>query len=618
MTVTSDTAALASWLYRATRRLVHVDRRAALRLILSMSVNQIITVLVFFLPLKIVLLVAAEGVPEYFKFFISPNTKTSWLAALSATIFLLYIVSLRLDNIATRSASQGAETLVGACPQVPVTSDPTEFARTTFYRLGETVGCLAFSFLALLGGIIIFPSFFSVIPLLLAFEFWIVHLVTGKQGAGVLHRVGRYIEEQPQNILNYLQDASFLIIFGLLILYFVILQSLNPLLGIAAIMLSRRILGSVKRVFQNGIRFSKNQQVIDALLFTEVQVSADEGAEQGRILSHSTPASRPRRLGTLARLHSPDGSVNRYTDDWDTLELIQSVDKSVWVDSGRKGTAIFDLYGQDFDGEYKRLFRDYLYTRRASRGLEQQDYLLMFLEPEALRCPRRLLGYRYENLVGRMVDFRGMSELGAEAWQNRREELLSHLWCLDLPTSLVQGYYSAHPRLEERLDSGFLAWLSAACDEAWAESVYNLIASKISEIRERVSELPLTLVNERLGRRNVLVGPTGGSLFADWTRWAIEPMGAGFRPERDAREVLAVGAEGREWQKNGERAVSVNDVLLGSLLHRMEWLARKGYPKAALNSAWGLLPLLEEPDAVIVDELSLGEQEIDDDEAETV
>lgn len=618
MTLTQDTASLARWHYRATRRLVQVDQRAALRLIISMSLNQIITVLVFFLPLKIVLLVAADGVPQYFNFLVSKNTKMPWLAGLSATIFILYFVSLRLDNVAARSASRGATSLVNACTQVPVTSDPTEFARTTFYRLGESVGCLSFSLLALAGGIAIFPSFFTAMPLLFALQFGLVHVALQRQNPGRLQRWGRYIQEQPQNLLNYLQDVSFLIIFALLILYFLILTDLNPLLGIAAIMLSRRILGSVKRIFQNGIRFSKNRQIVDTLLFVDVQVTADENADQDNILQHSAPDSRPVRIRALMEPGSSSASVESYVENSDSFELIQSVEKSVWVDSGRKGKAIFDFHGYDFDGEYKRLLRDYLYTRKASRGLEQHDYLLKFLDAEALRCPRRILEYQYDNLVGRMVDFRGIEELGAEAWQKRREELLKHLWSLELPVHLVQAYDSAHPRFQDRLDSSLISSLSTASDEPWSQSTYRLIASRISEMRERLAELPLTLLNERLGRLNILVGPAGESYFADWTWWTIQPIGAGFLPERDAWDLLEVAAWNANGQSEQQSPVSANDVLLSSLLHRIDWLTRKGYPKAALKIAWGMSPLIDQPDTVALENLTLGAEEVDDEETEVV
>jgi hypothetical protein len=51
MPLVHQTTEYAVWLWRATSRLAEVDRRAALRLILGMSLNQVVPFLVFFLPL---------------------------------------------------------------------------------------------------------------------------------------------------------------------------------------------------------------------------------------------------------------------------------------------------------------------------------------------------------------------------------------------------------------------------------------------------------------------------------------------------------------------------------------------------------------------------------------
>lgn len=602
MTLVREAGEFAAWFWRATRRLVQVDRAAAWRLILSKSVNQIVTVIVFFLPLKIVLLIASDGVPKYFEFFISKDTKAVWLGGLAAAIFVLYIASLRLDTIAARSASQGARSLVNAAHQVPVTTDPEDFARATFYRIGETSGGLIFSIAALAGGALMFPSFFLAVPVLLGLEFVLLDIVSTKKPSS-LSKLADYVRTQPNELVKYLQEVNFFIVFALLLLFFIVRDDLNPLLGIAAIMLSRRVFGAMKSVVQDSIKLSKDRRFVDALLFENIRVKADPGADREQLIRNAGPYARLERLRSLTEDSASDHALAIYANDPSNLELLQLVEDSVWVDSGHIRTAIFDLYGPRASATRERLFRDYLYSGKASHGLEQHDYLLRFLNSEQLRCPARVLSYRYQGLVGRVVDFRGVSEPSQKEWQIRRKELLEHFWSLEVPTGLVEAYDSTHPRLHEELSGELLGPLGVVTDEPWAKSTYELLASRLPWLCERVAELPLMLLNERLAHRNVVVGPDGRSLLLSWTSWTLQPVGAGFAPDSDGRELLEAVSRSASLRAGVDDGALRNDVLLASLLQRMDRLAKDGYPKTALRVAANMSTILEQPDDAFVDEI---------------
>lgn len=603
MTLIRDAGEFASWFWRATRRLVQVDRRAALRLIGSMSVNQIVTVLVFFLPLKVVLLVASDGVPRYFQFFISEDTKDAWLVGLAAAIFILYIVSIRLDTIAERSASQGAKSLVGAAEQVPITANPEGFARSTFHRLGGIAAGLIFGLSALAVGTVIFPVFFISIPIMLAVEFLVAAVLVRRPEGSSLSRMGRFVREQPQDLLRWLKQINFLIVFAVLLVVFIAFDGLNPLFALAAIMLSRRLFGVLRNVVRDMLKLSGDRHLVDALLFEDARVKTTTGADQEQLLGKALPAARLKRLESLSAVAVSGEGWERYSNDSDILESLESVEDAIWVDSGQVRVAMFDLYGIGASGERERLFREYLYSGKASRGLEQHDYLLKFLDAETVRSPKRVAGYQHEGLVGRVVDFRGITEPGQKEWQARRQELLQYLWALEVPTSLVTAFDSAHPRLHERLLGELPEGVGVATDEPWAQSVYDLLTSRLPHLCERVAKLPLALFNGGLTRRNVVVGPDGRSCLLDWTSWSLQPVGAGFAPDSDSRELLEAAGRAASVRVGAAEGALVNDVLLASILQRMDRLVRDGYPKTALGVAWAMAPALDQPDRTVLDDL---------------
>lgn len=603
MTLIHDAGEFASWFWRATRRLIEVDRRAAVRLIVSMSVSQIVTVLVFFLPLKVVLLVASDGVPRYFQFFISQETRSAWLIGLATSIFVLYIVSVRLDTIADRSASRGARSLIEAAEQVPITSDPEGFARTSFYRLGGVVAGIIFSISALAVGMLIFPVFFLAIPVVLAVEFLLAAVAIGSNGSSRFSRTGDFVRDKPQDLLRWLKQINFLIVFGLLLVVFIVFDGLNPLFALAAIMLSRRLFQVLKNVVRDILKLSSDRHFVDVLLFADARVTTSRGADREQLQANAVPSVKSERIQSLSQEPVPDERWERYSDDPYLLELLQAVEYGIWVDSGQARVGLFDLYGTGASGQRERLFREYLYSGKASRGLEQHDYLLKFFDAETLRSPRRVVGYQDQGLVRRIVEFRGITEPDHNEWQSRRQELLQYLWTLELPASLVAAYDSAHPRLHERAHGELLDGLQVATDEVWAKSTYALLESRLPGLCERIAELPLTLFNGTLTRRNVVVGPDGRGRLLDWTSWSLLPVGAGFAPDSDGRELLEAAGRSASLRAEAADGYLVNHVLLASLLQRMDRLVQDGYPKAALGVAFGMLPVLEEPERAPVEDL---------------
>jgi hypothetical protein len=604
MTLTGETQEFASWFWQATRRIVDIDRRAAWRLILSMSLNQFVTVLVFFLPLKVVLLIASEGVPRYFKFFVSEDTRMWWLGGLAGAIFILYFVTIGLEKIADRSATQGARNLTSSAEQVPVTSDPEDFARQTFYRIGETAGGLIFSLISLGLGIIVFPELFLAVPLLLTIEFALAAVAINKEGTDRLSRLGDWVRNQPQDLFQYLRQVNFLIVFALLLALFLLIDGLNPLLAIAAIMLSRRLFGTMRSLGRNSLKLSKDRELVDTLLFEDIRLKEDGGAERKELMINALPSARLKRFHNLAQAEVVDATAEMYTDDLTIGGVLESIDEAVWIDSGRMRMAVFDLYGPTRErAGSTRVFRDYLYTEKAARGLEQQDYLFNYLGAEDLRCPRRILSYRYNGLVGRLVDFRGISDPPLGQWQARRQELLEHLWALEVPSSLVTAYNSAHRRLEDRARSDLPEALQVATDEDWAQSAYDLVISRLPEICQRVAELPIMILNERLSRRNVVADWAGRSLFLDWTLWSMQPVGAGLFPKSDSYELFVKAGETAGMRKGVEKNALVSDVVLAAFLQRLDRSVQDGYPKTGLSTASTMLPFIEQPDGTVLDEM---------------
>jgi hypothetical protein len=312
--------------------------------------------------------------------------------------------------------------------------------------------------------------------------------------------------------------------------------------------------------------------------------------------------SRAARHNRLRTLHADTAIKGPHLTTGNRNDL-NTVTESVWVDSASQRVNIFDLYGFDGYGSGDRRYREYVYTANAATALRNHDYLLDHLGTEELRTLRPVASYEVDGYVGRIVEYRNFVAVQRRSWRSVRSGLLGHFWGLELPDSLVESYMSAHVQLHERCNDALLSRLWLAADEAWAESTYCSLLEQIGSIRDRVSMLPMALYNSRFLAQNVVYSPEEGVRIIDWSSWSLEPVGAGYDPQRDGADLLC-RATAKIDPDGSPTGTPLSNCLCAAMLHRVEDQTRRGRPKEALRVIHYMLPLVFSADDRILSGLN--------------
>lgn len=575
MTLTQESFAFLGWLKQATRRLLTLDRRTTTRLITSITINQFLTIIAFFLPLKVILLAGSQSVPYYFDFLITEETKDLWVGILAALTFIAFLISKYVDSLTTRYSGRGAQELLDSANQVPISSNEEELSESTYHKLCETSAKLIFALIALIGGLLLFPPLFLTLLAILLLEFAVAAYATSRAGSDYEHnRLHAYINTKPKDFLTLLQAINFFAVFIFLTLTFLVLDQVSFIIAIASIIISRQLFASIRLVVNNAIKLKRDRSYVDAILFPDSRLGDPE-----RSTAHDFrfAFSNDKRLGRLRQLDE---------------SLFASVSESVWVDSGTDKIAMFDLYGPGGIGNGERLYREYVYNSKTVRGVEQHDYLLREMDADDVLCLPRVASYEDAGFFGRVVDYRHVETIDRPTYKRFRRDLLTHYWNLPIPPQLIQSFTNARLQLHERVHETGFAQLALAADEPWAQESYQQLKESLDALCERISKLPLVLINNDLSLRNIVCKNGQEPRLVNWTSWALEPLGVGFDPENDEIELLQDGADRARLERELPQGSPLVDVFCAGLLHRIEVLSRRGYPKKALSIAHDNLSLL--------------------------
>lgn len=606
MTILTASLDFLRWLGAVTRRLVAIDRTITLKVLLSIISTQVITVLITFVPLKVILLAGSDGVPRYFAMFVSEDTRSLWIAGLAVSIVALYGVSLLLDSATQRWSARGADTMLGLAERVPITDDETGVAESSYHRLCEAVATLIFAGVATLVGLALYPPLFLLILALIATEFLLTSRVAGDLRAAPTARGSRFIRERTGDLLTLLKTANFLVVVAFLLSSFLLTDGINLLIAIVVLMISRQVFNALVSLAKNAQKLTRRRGQIDTLLFTDVQLTDERSTHEHEMRSRYALPTRLERLEHLAAGHRAEAS-NLSEED---ARRLATIDRSVWVDSGDRQVTTFDLFAIDSDGTSNCLFREQVYDRKRSRGLERQEHLLRHIDSDWLPGPRQVCRYTEGPFVGRLLDVRGLTAPKRKEFRQGRDQLLERLTALEVPASLERAHTNTHPALWDRVGRTVLDRMELVTDEAWTTDAHQELTEQLAPLSARLAKLPTVLVNHRCNERNALMDPNGDLKLVEWRSWSLEPAGAGFDPQTDSSQLLLRLAAAVRHRRDATITLRLADMLTTAVLLRMEQLVIEGRPKQALRLAHDLLPLLGLPDADVVAALDDGSQDV--------
>jgi len=581
MNLPKETAGFFHWLYLIIRAFLRVKPGTTLAVIIASGMAMITKLLAFLLPLKVILLAGREGVPRYFQFFVHPDRQMEWIIGLTIAAFVFYALTLILEALSARLAQEASGEVLHYAGDVRLLSNQTEETQTYYAKFCGLSANLLFAGVALLALALLNPMLLSILAILIMgqylFSSWIL------RGDDEFHpgRIKNYIFEKLKNYVKILTSINFLTAFLVILFPLVLTEEGNILIAIVSIILTRRMLGSLETTVKEASKLSEDRHEVDPLIFRELQLEDKEKDED-------------RSLRALFRKKDREDKISQVLSKKLATETNAEVH---WEDPRFKKISTFLVAAYERAGTEDKYYQMQVFPANKVHLMENEDFLFRQVSRQQLSAPQVIARFSHGPFECQICEYGQAKLITTREWTRALPGLLQQLWSCAPPKILVDAFTASTPLLHKRLSHKFIQRMDIALDTGDDKKVFQRFLEKLTDIGQRLQDMPLYIHNPNLNENTVVpVEESGGFFIMSWGEWCLEPVGSYWPKSIEEDQIATILQEVRTLRPEIPSSFSSDHILLASMCWQLEQSINKGFYKKALGHMQQILdnPLLAE------------------------
>jgi len=542
-------------------------------IVLLTLISQISSLLAFFLPLKVVILLGSDRMPRYIPEELAVLGHETLIVALSVATVAFFVMHFLAERAIAFVTLHGSRRLLRKSQKLSLFENQEQIAENAYERFSRTVAGGIFAALALLVLAVFYPSMFWVVTGYLAFAtLFLLALATSSSA------FRERLDAKMASILNLNAGIGFLAVFSFLVIDFILFTPPGVIIAIISLLLSRQIFVRLAGVVQDMTALHVQRTRYDALFFHGKILLRDEAKEEITIWPLLVKNMRDEWVTDLLRERTPEG---------------QGPVKTTWQPSGIPNVAALRATRAPA-GE---VFLIKLFESNR-KSMAEHETTLLGEPPKGLPAPaflhstdlRQFPCLVYALPSGSPADQRVVRQLGLS--------LTGQLLEIEPPAALVTRYRRSHPILWQRLGRSMLLRLRVAVDTTDQEQRATEIVHRLPALRRHLEAIPLVLLNPDITQATIWIEESENKpLLLNWTRWSLDPAGAGWGEREEDLEQLVVALEQAVPRRPCLSQVRPEQAKLSALTYSLEArLLRQQFPEALdlVARILELLDLLEE------------------------
>ncbi|AIG02140.1 Uncharacterised protein [Pseudomonas fluorescens] len=224
---------------------------------------QALLIVTFLLPIKILILLGSDSIPDDLPQVFKALSKTWLITALIVLTVLSYALYLSSELVASRYSRTGAYQLMNHSSQSPASNNQRPLAVLAFCRFTRGLSAASFVTLMALVMLSIYPALFTITLLyIVAVTALLIVLFNRKD------RIRSIVRRHHTKLLNAMSALGFLGTFAFMVVDFLYMTPVPIYIALLSLILVRQSLTRLKSMIEDAIYLKNHQQKIHALFFT--------------------------------------------------------------------------------------------------------------------------------------------------------------------------------------------------------------------------------------------------------------------------------------------------------------------------------------------------------------
>lgn len=570
ITLQNNIKSTLGWCFSLGRKFLDVTPGSTFTVQAANFLAQILLILTFFLPIKVLILLGSDGVPQFFPLYLKSVKKTHLIISLSILALACYLLYLASEFIVLLYSKKGAKKLLSNSGKLILFENQHQLAAQAYSKFTRGLSAGTFVLIAFAILLYIYTLLFIAAAAYAFFASALFIILYNKNPS-----IRTLINNHHSVALNILCSMGFLVIFFCMIIDFLYLSPPKIFSALISLLLIRQGLSRLNVFMQDIISLRLQHRQINALFFHNQQLIADPGTHGEQVKALLNEEQRNQWIPkVLHRVISTD------------LEILSTK----WHQLSRGDIYAFESEFISCDGSAHKKFLFKLFGSNSTLLAEQERTLLQNV-PE-IPTPLFLGRTKVENLICHIFEFNNYRKLAHREIGSGVISINKNLLSIEPPESLIKRFTRSHQYLEQRISYETIGNLRIIATAEQLPDIERLI-DQYEFLIGILASLPRQIISQDTTSDTLLLGESGNIFVSHWASWKMEPIGSNWPiGERLKLEEAVAEAKLRRSSMNDTPAAAV---VLCALTYAFERLCHR----ANYSDAIALLPDMLEQIAFI-------------------
>jgi len=516
--------------------------------------SQVLLLLAFFLPLKVIILLGSEKIPNYFPTAMHTLKKDHLIFILSGAAALCYALYLACEIIIAILCKHGTNTLISKSSKLSLFENQDKVATQLFARFNRAISGAIFASVCSATLLYIYPKLMLVAASYITLITCICVIIYNKSTS-----IRTQFNSNYTSILNALSASGFLISFYYLVSDYLTSPHEKIFTAVISVLIIRQGLQRVSTMIIDIISLRLQHRQANALFY------------------HSQPLLEgPKHSNGLDELQDSASQT-----EWITgLLRLMKVDEQASFEFHWHQTGIADLLAFRVSTLENHKRREYLFKIFGTNisNVADQEKTLIELQ-DGLPSLEWLGQYTYKGAKCHIFVLDGHRhpvhrEIGAGV-----VSISEQLIMCEPSHELLTRYSRTRPSLEQRFDVDTISPLRMACTDQGSRERVNRFVELIPSVKSKIAALPKQVVSLDITNSSLLISQDSNYCISQWGNWRLEAIGSNW-PIAETQKLLKILSD-QQSKRSSLANLEIDDVILTARVYTLEkYIQRKDFSSA--------------------------------------